>query len=983
MYNIFMEFLIVIIIVISIIQFFSFQKIRKNILHLNNRIDQLEFTIVKGKESEQESVELQNTEFSEKARSIELQVKEDSENYSEPEINLPKESSSQQKKNNKRKFIILFKKFEHVFIESWIAIIAVIILVTGISFFGIWASTRISPILRFWMIVGASIVLGGLSFFAGKYERFQPLGVWIRSAGAAVYLFAALGAGGIPGIQWIESPLMGLIMLVSGIAVNIILAFIGKKQIFSSLHIILSIVAISIAPQSVVTLIVATVITFSGIAISFKKRWDIHHLISILFYFGFIIYWGFQVDSSNSFYNISAVSVIIVTALVTLFMHYRRIYADSEFEVTPLIVHLVNWLFLSVGLIKYSPESDYIFIPLFIAGISLFFLAGRAKKLKIKWLFATDTLISQLMVLLALVSLINFDLSNFMIIFLILIESLGFLVIIWREKEALVHTIAFTVSSISGFALLVNGLDQFMGNSSDNFWVFPALFALSATAMSAWLLHISKREIESILSGGKLKRKFLTVLHKLNVIAQGVLIPLFVLGIYLLILSNYSKSAYFGPDIFTVPLFIALLAVKFRLNNWGMRIGIALYIFIETIIAILFLAFELDSSYLAIGLYSLPLYLMSLSVLIYSLKKRGGVHERIPGIYLLTLHLIVSTFFIFTDISSLLSGLSWLVLAIIYLGLSNTLKAGRLTESMVDRLKKGLINGGYLFLLGFVLRFLIFDIYEDTMILVTIRAEYLVEIAAVIIMGLWFYLNKSKRLVDLLFLEIILTFIIILLFIEVSVTILPAVFIGISIFLLIIGMVFNKSLSRLRIVSVLPAWISAFLVAFVTSPYLNLSIKYTDLPWIMSVIGIILQFIYLGLFYFSHKSDEIRLPAKLLGMEQVINKLLVGKNIFLYYPVFASVLFFLIWSFSGAVLTALISFEALLILVLSLVVKENSFRYTALIGILVSVIRLVLFDLRESDIFIKAIAFILVSVVMLLMNVLYNKFKDRIENEKN
>ena len=41
--------------------------------------------------------------------------------------------------------------------------------------------------------------------------------------------------------------------------------------------------------------------------------------------------------------------------------------------------------------------------------------------------------------------------------------------------------------------------------------------------------------------------------------------------------------------------------------------------------------------------------------------------------------------------------------------------------------------------------------------------------------------------------------------------------------------------------------------------------------------------------------------------------------------------------------------------------------------------RLVFFDLKEADIFIKAVAFIIVSIIMLLMNILYNKFKERIE----
>ncbi|MCF6336121.1 MAG: hypothetical protein L3J12_10300, partial [Spirochaetales bacterium] len=99
------------------------------------------------------------------------------------------------------------------------------------------------------------------------------------------------------------------------------------------------------------------------------------------------------------------------------------------------------------------------------------------------------------------------------------------------------------------------------------------------------------------------------------------------------------------------------------------------------------------------------------------------------------------------------------------------------------------------------------------------------------------------------------------------------------------------------------------------------------------------------------------------------------------YPVFSSVLFFFIWSFDGAVLTALISVESLFILVLSILVKVDSFRYIALTGIMAAVIRLVFFDLKEADIFIKAVAFIVVSIIMLIMNILYNKFKDRIEQD--
>jgi hypothetical protein len=977
-----MEILSVIVIIFIIIHFFSNRKIKKDIVSLKKRISDIEISSV---ETPNWGVSTEGTqsELPPDDQFINNDLLKTVEKEQEPDLQKDKliNTEPSNKKNQWKKVIILLKRFEHIFIESWIAIIAVVILVAGISFFGIWASTQISPQFRFWIIVAASIFIAGLSVFAGKYKKFQPLALWLRSAAAAVYLFATIGAGGIPGIQWIESAFMGLVMLISGILVNIILAFIGKKQVFSSLHIILGIVAISIAPQSVITLVVATIITFSGIAISYKRKWDFHHLFSILFYFAFIIYWGFEVDATNSFYNISAVSAIVVTALITLFMHYRRIYADSGFEVIPLVVHLVNWLFLSVGLLKFVPETDYVFIPLFISGVLLFILAGRAKKLKIGWLFSTDSLISQLMILLAIVSFVKFDLSNFLIIFLVLIESIGFLVIIWREKELIAHTIGFFISSLAGIALLLTGLEKFIRNGSVEIWVYSGLFALSAIAMSAYLIFVSKQDFKVLISTNGIKFKILSVLHKINLIIQGLLIPLFIFGIYLLILSNDMISDYIGPDTITVPLFIALLFVKYRIKNMGMKIGIIIFLVFETLIAMLLIVFEVDASFVPLLAFSMPVFLVALSLLVYSLKKQTGIHKKIPGLYLFSIHLLFVTYVGFEYVSNLLVGLSWLILALVFLGTSNLIKSFKISESMLPKLKQGLVNSGYLFLISFVVRFLFIDIYKDTMILTTIRGEYLLEFVSLVTMGLWYFFNKNRRLLDLLFLEIAIVYLILVLFIEVPVTILPAVFMVLSISLLFIGIFSKNSLSRLRIVSILPAWISAFLIGFVTSPYLSSTLSYTDTAWIMSAIGIILQFVFLALFHFSHRSDQISLPVKVLKLENFVNKLISGKNIFLYYPVFISVLFFFIWSFNGAVLTALISFEALLILILSLLVKEDSFRYTALAGIVVSIIRLVFFDLREADIFIKAIAFIVVSIIMLLMNVLYNKFKDRIEDK--
>ncbi len=966
-----MEAVLLLVVIALIFLFISFRRLKRGFLTLKTRVEKLESSYVPEEILSPDSIPEAGSNAAEDKIPLPEQTPKDN---SSPEVSLIK-------KTRWKKTVIILKKFEHIFIEKWIAVIALVILVAGISFFGVWASTRISPLFRFWLIVFASFTLGGVSYIAGKYEKFQLLSVWLKSAGAAVFLFASLGAGGIPGIQWIESPVMGLFMLSMGITVNIVLAFIGKKQVFSSLHIVLGIVAVSIAPQSVVTLIVSTIVTFAGIAISFRKKWDLHHLISILFYFGFIIFWSYQIDLSDSFYNVSAVSAVIVTAMITLFFHYRRIYGNSGFEVTPLLVHLVNWLFLAVGLIKFAPKTDYVYIPLFVSGVLLFILAGRAKKLKIEWLFSTDTLISQLMILLSIMTLISYDISNFLIVFLLLTESLGFLFIIWREKEFFVHTVVFSFSSLAGLFLLYTGLESLGTNSSEQILVLSVLFTLSAVLASVLLLFLSRNNSETFFSGDGRKQKLLRTVHIININIHGAVIPLFVAAVYILLLEEGFSSVYWSPDSLLLPLFIALLGVKFKLKNLGMRISLIFFLALETLFSILYIGFEVSSAPLPVLANYFPVFLLSLGIIVYSIKKDGRLHKHIPGIYLITIHILFAAFFVLEDISGLFTGLGWLVFALIYLVSANLLKPGKLDLDSVNRLKENIINGGYLLILAFVTRFILFDIQKETMIFTTVRAEYILETVSFAVMGIWYLFNSRRRLLDLFFLELSLLFLIVVFFIEIPVTFLPAVFISLALILLFAGSFFAKGFSRLRMVSLIPAWISAFLIAFVTSPYLNPSLSYLDTPWIMSAAGILLQFSYLGIFHFTHKRDQITLPVKLLKIENIIYRLMSGKNRFLYYPVFASVLFFFIWSFNGAVLTALISVEALLILVLSILVKEDSFRYIALSGIIGSVVRLIFFDLKEADIFVKAVVFIVVSIIMLIMNILYNKFKDRIEQD--
>ena len=110
------------------------------------------------------------------------------------------------------------RRFEHMFIENWTGILGTVVVVAGVTFIGIYTALRLPPFYRFLMMVGAAVALGAASTFLRRRESWWPLAEWVRSAAAAIFMFACAASGGLPGLgmQWIEAstPALELLLLV-------------------------------------------------------------------------------------------------------------------------------------------------------------------------------------------------------------------------------------------------------------------------------------------------------------------------------------------------------------------------------------------------------------------------------------------------------------------------------------------------------------------------------------------------------------------------------------------------------------------------------------------------------------------------------------------------------------------------------------------------------------------------------------------------
>jgi hypothetical protein len=390
----------------------------------------------------------------------------------------------------------LWANVQHQFIENWTGILGSIIMVMGVGFLGGYTALKVEPVYRFVMLVGASAVLLGLFFFLNARAKWLRLALWLRSSAGAIFLFACLGSGGIEELKWIENPLYALALLCLGIAVNLYLGYIGGSQVFASLHVTLSLAALSAAPAASLTLTVAAVVSLFGIALTYREKWQYHLILTISLFFGYHFYWYLRIGSADMTRPQHLIGIITVVAvsLLAILVHYRSLYKTEGFERLPFFIHFVTWVYFGIGLYVHSMGS--IWKPLIIAAGSAaaFMLARRAKRIGIPWLYVTDTLMAQAIALAAFFSLYRLDVQFIFVAGLMFVETLVFLVVMIKSKEELLIKIGTVIKLLLGLMLLVT---VFMTSGQTEFAVMQRhllTLAVCVVAIGAYFLFLLNKQ---------------------------------------------------------------------------------------------------------------------------------------------------------------------------------------------------------------------------------------------------------------------------------------------------------------------------------------------------------------------------------------------------------------------------------------------------------------------------------------------------------
>jgi Sec-independent protein translocase protein TatA len=909
------------------------------------------------------------------------------------------------------------KKFlsqiEQQFIDNWTGILGAVILVMGVGFLGIYTALKMSAFFRFLLINTGAVILYIIYLSLKSKPEWTKFSSWIRSASGAIFLFACLGSGYVTGLKWIDEPILQIGILLAGIAVNLYFGFTLKNQLLTSIHIILSLAALTTPPQSILILIIAGSILLAGILFSYRSKRDFCLLVILAGFFVFHIQWYYNLyslfaDNEYSAYRFAPLAVILVTGTAALFVHYLKIYARSQFEALPFWVHIFNWFFLAGGFYLYTTFSRNNTIYLFIIAVAVFLLSKKAKKSGIRWLYRTDLLTSQFICLAAILSLGRWEIDNFLIITILWFEVLIFYLILMREDDQLIQKTAFLLKHLSSLIIVIAAFYYLDWQDEKRLLRNAGVLFVITLIETIFHYFIIKKKSEAVDSVSRLN-----ILPELkNISLTGIWSGLITTCLFITI-----HKYVWAPSVL-FPLVTVQLFLRNKFQSYGLGIGISILLPVLYILSWYRMFTSWTFSSFDHVVYSGPLLFISILIIKNSYLKSFKVYLKWIGIYLFSATICILSYLILEPVSPFIPGVIWLIFSLIYLELSiflknwegNRLSLKKSSDESEQKSQAGnsqlseiphegssclyFLQNGYIFIGLFLLRHLFVHLQSEQYIWI-IKIRLLIEIFAILVFLYWALVKKPRDIADWkswlilhpLTWELIILFGVLTIAVEVPVAWHPVSWIGAALLLLYWGSKnsgqHSVRYSRMRFYALFFHLAAAIHIAFNSVSLVTPVNYFLDNGWVGSTIALLAQFVFIYFFHNNAVLKDVTFPESLRRFKSWADFLDKRKNPFIYYPFYIAVGLFIYWSASTSVLTLLWVGESFLIFILSLILKENQFRITSLLILAACLIRLVFYDLARADTITRALVFLGVGTIMLIMNSLYNKYRNRTGNRPN
>jgi len=859
-------------------------------------------------------------------------------------------------------------RFERQLIENWTGILGSVVLVAGITFIGGYAGLRLSPFYRSLMIVAAAAALAAGSWLLEGRAKWKPLGQWLRSSGAAVFLFACFASSAIPGLRWVTALGPALAILLLGVAANLYVAYTAGQPAFASLHVVLSMVPLILVPQSDLTMVLATLVTAAGLALAYRARWDLHPLITLAAFGVFHAAWYNRALAPLPELDgrvIGALSTLLVGVIAAL-THYRRTYASDRIKTLPFLVHLASWTVLATGFAIYIGNTPLRGAALIGAAVPVFFLARRAKTLGIRWVYLTDTLAGQALALVGVISFYPFAFHWLLVPAVLFLQAGLYLKIAIDEDEDLLERVGIHVLHIAAAVLAVAGLaalnpDPVIGNQN-------AVILLASAILGAGI-HLYLH---------KVRGEVFDSLWLYGVPAAGGTKPISLLGFGVGVIAAVAVINLIGGRWMT-PAGVAASIAFVLLARWRGSSGLGAAASLTLVLAHLLSWYSVYARHPQPAanqlLYHLgPLTVAGAAAIAYAAPDGVGRFLRHSAMYLVGLTLAVAGYTLLQPLSSLVPGVAWLILSLVALEVANRVQHDHVAPPL---------HLGYVYLACFSGAYVLV-VLQTPAYLGPIPVRVLVEGFALAIGGYWWLYRptpdlarrRSWRAVHPLFLELGLAFLAVVTVVEVAAQWRPLAWAGLA--LVSVAKPLGGTLDgRFRFYSLLFFWASVSDLVVVTSGLATPSPLWYQHPAFAGGLTIAMQVLYLATASPQLNLAGISFPPALAPLSAWCQSISARLALWLYYPFFVSGALFLYWRFEAALLTLLWAAEAFVVFVLSLFLREGHFRYMALAGLAGCFIRLLVYDMAQANLGLRGVVFVGVGLLMLGMNTLYNKYKDR------
>ena len=901
-------------------------------------------------------------------------------------------------------------------VANWTGILGVVMVVAGVSFVTINMALTMGPQARFWLSVAAAAVLVVPHLLWGQRDPWQNLTAWMRSGGAALFLFACSAAGGVPdlGLTWQRDPGGALALLVLGGLANLLVALVARSQTIAALHAVLTLVPLMIAAPSGLTLGLGSLVAVVSLLLPLQRPWHGQRLVACLAYGCFQLTWvarsGDALELASpggpSLRWLAAGAAIAVFGCGVLLPHLGLATAPTAVSAAgapkglaaagdppgagraamplQLLGLLSNWSGLGLALFLYPQTPGLRFGGLVLAWAAATVLARRTPRASGPWLARCDTLVGQALAIAALLSLLGPIANGPLLVFALLVEAVLFVRLGLDRTDPWIGLLGWGLVNLGGFGLLLTVLDQVAipGPGALAGGANPIAIAqqnrvllLAASAMTiAVQAHLHRQPPDPRLPAENAPALPAAALSATKQAVQALPIPP-LLGWQAAALA-FGAAWCCGPAGWQELVALLGLGLLVLLNQRrplpGLVNGSATAIVVSHGISWVTLA--AGHPWSAATLWPPLLALLALG-LVLAFGASGKL--QLLAIDLIGISTALGAFLLLAPLSPLAPAVAWLGLSLLALGAAHRLGQEKATHALILGLVALLIAGVWGLVGGPGAELGAFAG-------LAIPARVLVDGSGLGVVLVWWRWQASPQLAETrlwktvhpLMVEAFLLGTLITVALEVPGPWWPVLWSLLALGLLSPGL--GRLLApRIKLYSVVLQWLA--IAAVVTSSLSPIQGVEQSLNGPIGLLAIAIQVLYVVA---SHRWLVLAGPGA-GGSSGTLARFAVAlgrhRNRALYYPLFLGIALDLASRFDHSVLTLLWATQAFVLFGLSALLRDNQFRYLALVGLGGCLLRLVAVDMRQADLGLRGLVFIGVGLLMLAMNALYNRFRSRFE----